>query len=78
MVCFILFAHDVFAGPGFAPSGLGPVGSYFLASGNFWIFASPTRFVLVGLFWLGFGLFTACFTYVLLKLFCGEFDPGSG
>ena len=34
-----------------------------------------------GLWWfvllLGFGLFTACFGFVL-KFFCGEFDPGSG
>ena len=35
----------------------------------------------LGLWWfvllLGFGLFTACFGFVL-KFFCGEFDPGSG
>ena len=78
MVCFILFAHDVLPVSGFAPSGLGPVGSYFLASGNFWIFASPTRFcvgwfVLVG-FWAFHGLFHLCF----VETFCGEFDPGSG
>ena len=37
--------------------------------------------ILCGLWWfvllLGFGLFTACFGFVL-KFFCGEFDPGSG
>ena len=63
--------HVFFDQPPLCPVGLG-VGCLNLC--NFWILPVQ-HFVLVGLFLVGFGLFTACF---FLKRFCGEFDPGSG
>ena len=48
----------ILIGPAYDPVGLGSV----VEPCNFWIFASPAPvWVLVGLFLVGFGLFTACF-----------------
>ena len=60
------------------PSGLGDC---ILLCSNFLDASMDVEFCACGLWWfvllLGFGLFTACFGFVL-KFFCGEFDPGSG
>ena len=61
----------------FDPVGLRELYFFFVV-----IFWTPAwAAFLCGLWWfvllLGFGLFTACFGFVL-KFFCGEFDPGSG